>query len=402
MDLRLSDRQEALQKACAQFFASECTPALIRDMEHPLGGREEREDRAELRRRMWRAFVKLGAAAVTIAPEFGGKGWGQSEALTVAETAGRALYHSPYLDTLTAIDILQSVAASPAQQTLLAEIADGQSAVALAVREDGRANPSDLASLALECAAQPAGWTVRGAKRFVACAEDASHLLLIAPLADGPTLFLVALDRPGIALRRHDEIGRGALYAVSFDGLELTRDDLLGEVGAAAEAYGPALARARTRHAAYLVGLCQALLDITLHYVKNRQQFGRPIASFQALAFRLAGFAARIEAARLLAYYAAWQADQGQPIERIACELLAMTGELAQEFTADAMQMHGSYGLTEQADAQRYYRRAAADALLLGTPTQLRAEAAALLAEGGDLAQPELVQERGGSTVVAG
>jgi alkylation response protein AidB-like acyl-CoA dehydrogenase len=143
--------------------------------------------------------------------------------------------------------------------------------------------------------------------------------------------------------------------------------------------YQSALAHARIRHAAYLVGICRGLFAITHRYTEQRKQFGQSIATFQSIAFRLASFVTRIDAAYLLTHYAAWVADQNGESQRLACELLAVVSDLTLEWTADALQMHGSYGLTEHSEAQGYYRRAAVDALLLGTPAQLRAEAAAFL-----------------------
>lgn len=380
MDLRLSDKQQTLQKSFAQFFTEECSPRVVRQMEHAPGLRNDVSRNMDLQMQIWRRFVRLGSTRLTLPTELGGLGWGQSEAVIVAEQTGRALYQSPYLDTLTVADILQAVDATDGKRALLAQIAIMGKSIALAVREHGSDNPTDLSTLRFAVIEQAGGWIATGEKRFVSCAREVQYFLLGTVSPAGFALFLLPSDRPGITIRRHDEIGRGELYAVTFNAVSLAKADLVGSIDNAYVIYELAFARARIRHAAYLIGMCQELLDITLQYTKRRKQFGQPLATFQSIAFRLASFASQINAARFLMYNAAWSTDQKQDIRRVACELLALVSELIIEWTADAVQMHGSYGLSEQSEVQRYYRRAAVDALLLGTPTQLCAEAGSFLA----------------------
>jgi alkylation response protein AidB-like acyl-CoA dehydrogenase len=380
MDLRLSNRQQSLQQTFAHFFAAECAPNVVRQMEHTLGAGSPGSTDPARSAEIWNKLMRLGITRLTIPEQLGGAGWGQSEAIIVAEQLGRALYQSPYFDTLTASDILLAADATAAHQLLLTQIARGEQSMALAIHERGSVDQREPSPAAFAIIAQGDGWLGTGQKRFVSCARQVKDLLIIAAISGAPTLFLIPRDQPTITLRRHDEIGRGELYTVQFDAVPLSKANVVGMIGSGNLLYVPALARARVRHAAYLVGLCQALFDITLQYTKKRIQFGRPIATFQAIAFRLASFAARIDGARLLTHYAAWQTDQKQGSRGLACELLALVGELALEWAAEAIQMHGAYGLTEEAEVQRYYRRAAVDALLLGTPTQLRAEAAKLMA----------------------
>ncbi|MFD1048324.1 acyl-CoA dehydrogenase family protein, partial [Kibdelosporangium lantanae] len=240
--------------------------------------------------------------------------------------------------------------------------------VAIAVRERATAEPDQPGDVDVTSD------RVSAVRQFVPFAPDVAWILLVAPTR----LLLIPADHPNVSWRRHDEIGRGDLHEVTFRHVPLTDTvDLAGQNGAAV--WADSLVKARIRHAAYLLGLSQAALDETIAYARQRQQFGQPIGRFQALAFRLADATTRTEAARLLVFLAAWQADAEQDARLTSLEALSTTADLARHVTTEAIQLHGAIGMTEDHDAQLFYRRAAVDTLLLGRPTELRRRAAALL-----------------------
>jgi alkylation response protein AidB-like acyl-CoA dehydrogenase len=243
--------------------------------------------------------------------------------LDVAGTLGRALYRCPLLETATAAEL---IAAGGDPLALLPALTAG-TATAVAV--------TDL--------------------DFVPYAADADWLVV----GDD----LVPRDRT--RRRRRDDITRGDLYAVTVTGppaaaLRLT-----------AEARTAATTGARLRQAAYLCGMARGALDLTVDYTRRRRQFGQPVSRFQAPAFRLAALYARIEAVAALIARAQVAAD--------ATRALLLAADLARDAGAEAIQLHGAYGMTERADAQLFYRHAALEAIRLGTPTALRAELADVL-----------------------
>src|SRR5436190_1712860 len=132
--------------------------------------------------------------------------------------------------------------------------------------------------------------------------------------------------------------------------------------------------------AARLVGAAQRVFDLTLRYTGERSQFGQPLLRFQALNFRLAALLTRIDGARMLAYHAAWLIDQGQEFAHAALFAKAQAAEMYRETAAEAIQLHGGFGFTAEASPQLFYRRAAADAMLLGNTTTLRERIAGYLA----------------------
>jgi alkylation response protein AidB-like acyl-CoA dehydrogenase len=383
MDFRVSDELKMLKTTCARFFAARFPADAGRRAERGLGAGSGRDAGQGFDPALWKGFCDLGVLQLTLPEAVGGAGLGQGAAAVVAEEIGRALYQSPWADTVTAADIIVQAGPAGAGWALLEGIAAGACTIAMAVRERGQDDPAALSALGATATAAGDGFTISGRKLFVPFGETVDRFMVAAATPHGPTMFLVPRDRAGIQVRRGDDTGRSEFCSVEFAATPAGAADVVGAPGGAAGPYTGALARARVRHAAYLVGLCQGALDVTIKYTKEREQFGRAIASFQAISFRLAALAARIDAARHLAGRGAWLGDGNgdlRELRRIAAEALAMAGELARDVTAESMQMHGSFGFSEEAEPQRYYRRAAVDALLLGTPVQLRDEAMALLA----------------------
>lgn len=381
MDVRLSEDERMLESVFSRFFATKLPREVTRQMEHELGaGREADPDRA-FDRSLWQEFVRLGALQVTLPETVGGAGLGLGAAVVVAEQVGRSLFQSPYFDTLTAAELIVSAGEQGGQWDRLKEIASGETIVALAVRDHDGDDPASLRTLTAVAAPSSSdrGYRLDGRKRFVNFARHVSHFLVSAETPQGAALFLVPVTGPGITIRRLDDISRGEYCSVDFRETPARAGDVVGEAGGVQETYQAAMARARVRHAGYLAGLGQGAFEGALAYAKEREQFGKRIASFQAISFRLAAMCARLKALRLLAHHVAWRADQGQDIRRLAAEAAAMGGELVREVTAESMQIHGSFGFTEEADAQRYYRRAAVESQFLGTVSQLRDEAMALL-----------------------
>lgn len=380
MDIRLSDEQRMLQSACARLLTRVLGSSAARRAEYAQGADDGPPPGRDIRDAVWAGLREIGVLRITLAEAAGGEGLGQGSAIIVSEQMGRMLWQSPYPDTVTAADVIEQMGPDSPHRRLLPLIGSGTYTTALAVREDGAASPADLEAVRATVGPRGRGDRLRGSKRFVPFAREVDAFVVAARATDGPMLALVPRVRDGVDVRRHDEIGRGDLYTVTFRDAPMFPEDVIAPPDATGRAYAAALARARIRHAAYLVGLAQGAFDLTLKYTKERRQFGQAIAAFQSVAFRLAALVARIDAARLLTHYVAWRSDRGDDIRGPGAQVAALAADLARDVTAEALQLHGAFGFTEDAEPQRYYRRAVVDAMLLGTPSQLRAEAAALLA----------------------
>lgn len=339
----------------AEFFDEELTPMVRRMAYRPQRVTAATADNQAIRAMVWQALVGPDTMPAD------GTRLPQQELIAVAEQLGAVLCQGPLLDTLVAAELLRASARS-------ALLPRGAS-VALAVREDGAANPAEPANMVVDRNEE----VVDAHRSFVGFAADVDHLLLVGRTPAGVRLALTPRDHPTVSLHRHEDLGRGELYRVRFSGTPVTAWLSDGKH------WTDLLATARIRQAGYLVGMSQAALDLAVTYAKSRRQFGQPIGRFQWVAFRLSALTATIEAARTLARDAARDADRGVDPRFVAAQCLATAAKVAREVTTYALQVHGASGLREDNDAQLYFRRAAIEALWWGSPTQLRAEATPLL-----------------------
>jgi alkylation response protein AidB-like acyl-CoA dehydrogenase len=328
------------------------------------GGQPPEPADAEARAAVWATLTELGGLAPARFRDT------LDARVAAAELMGPALYQSPYLDTMIAADLLRDD-----HPGLVEQIAGGERTVALALRERGTDEP--VASPAPDLR----DGLLHGVRRFVSFAADVDDLLIGGPRG----YLLVPVRQSGVALRGHDDLGRGDLYEVAFTGAAV------GARGGTASTWAWALARGRLQHAAYLAALAGAALEAAVRRVKERSAFGRPLAKLQAPAFRLAAYAAEVHAVRTLVRSAA--AAEPADLALTAAQALFLAADLAVEVTGEAVHLHGAAGLTEEQDVSVFYRRAAVEATRLGSPTHLRLEASRMLAAAYDAAGPSTVEE---------
>ena len=320
VDLSLSDEQEQLVEAFRVFFAKECPPTVVRDAEE-AGGFD---------RSLWDAAAALGG------PTMGVDGAGLLDLELASERAGAALAPIPLVDSWVAARLLAAC---------------GDAGGAALERLGADAPP--VAVLALHSARNGVARLVpAGAVAEIVVGLDGDELVVVEAAADAPA-------------RAHD-LGRAALADRSLRGGTRT---VLTSGDEARSLHERAVDEWRVLTAGALVGLAGAALELGVEYAKQRQQFGVPIGSFQALAHRLADVATAYEGALLLAREAAWAADEGEPdataLARMAFLFAART---AQDTSAAALHVHGGYGFTLEYDVQLYLRRAKAWPLALGDP----------------------------------
>ncbi len=326
MDLSLTDEQEQLVEAFRVFFVKECPATVVRDAEAAGGFAPD----------LWRSVCAFGGPAMGVAVEQGGGGAALLDLELAAERAGAALAPVPLVDGWVAARLL--AASGVAGQGVLARLADEQPPVAV---------------LALHPASD-------GRVRLVPGGAVATAVLGL----DGDDLAVVEGEADGAA-RAHD-LGAAALGDRS---LRIGTRTVLARGDDAHVLHERAVDEWRVLTAGALVGLAGAALELGVEYANNRQQFGVPIGSFQALAHRLADVATAVEGAQLLVREAAWALDEDEP-DAIALARMAFlfAARAAQDTSAAALHVHGGYGFTLEYDVQLYLRRAKAWPLALGDP----------------------------------
>ncbi len=210
-------------------------------------------------------------------------------------------------------------------------------------------------------------WVIDGQKRFITNAGQAGLYILTARTGsndDGSaqiSAFIVPADSPGFAVGRLEEkmgLHASATGELQLDGVRVPAANLLGEEGAGFKSFLKVLDGGRISIAALALGLAQAALDAAVPYARTREQFGRPIGSFQGVAFMIADMATEIDAARALVYRAAWLKDQGRDYGLAAAEAKLFASEVSSRVTNAAIQVHGGYGYIEDYKVERFLRDA--------------------------------------------
>ncbi|MEU3911210.1 acyl-CoA dehydrogenase family protein [Streptomyces sp. NPDC029721] len=246
----------------------------------------------------------------------------------------------------------------------------GRLVAAFALSEPGAG--SDAAALALAAAPDGAGWRLEGAKCWISNAPEADFYTVFArtgevPGAKGITAFLVPADRPGLTGEALDMLSPHPIGSLSFDGVPVGREDVLGGPGQGFRVAMETLNLFRPSVGAFAVGMARAALDATLAHTAGRTAFGGVLADLQAVAHRVAEMATRTEAARLLVYAAAGAYDSGSPdVPRRAAMAKLLATETAQYVVDHAVQLHGAVALRRGHLLEHLYREVRAPRIYEG------------------------------------
>lgn len=337
-------------------------------------------------RALWARLAELGLLGLTVPPDHGGSGLGAAEVMVAAEALGHALVLEPWMSTAIIGTAALQLAGSEAQRAQwLPRIAEG--AVTIAWAPGSPAMPGALPNVETTAPAGAQGWLLEGAQALVMHGDSADRLLVSAKLADGSlALFLVAASSPGLsreAITLQD--GRRAAH-LRMEKVPVLAQDRLGMADAA-----PVIEHlcdiAVACVCAEAVGVLQEMLDLTVAYIKTRQQFGVPIGSFQALQHRAVDMLVQVDAARSMALYAAGMVMEPDALERRRAMAAAKVqiGRSARFVGQQAVQLHGGMGMSMETKVARCFLRSTAiEHQFGGTEAHLQ-----LLARLGGLISPQ-------------
>jgi len=233
---------------------------------------------------------------------------------------------------------------------------------------------SDAGSLRTTATPDGEGWTISGTKQFISTARFAGTLLVFARTdpdtssAKGVSAFI--LDADHIRVTGEEEklgLNSSVTNSIAIEGARVERDRLLHEEGKGFKVAMATLDGGRIGIGAQALGIAQAAYDAARSYALERKQFGKRIAEFQAIQWKLADMATEIDAARLLTYRAAWLKQQGRPHTEEGAKAKLFASEMARRQTGEAIQILGGYGYTKEFPVERYYRDAKITEIYEGT-----------------------------------
>jgi alkylation response protein AidB-like acyl-CoA dehydrogenase len=381
----LGDEQRMLRDAGADFFASDEEGRPLRDWR----GRAPGYDRAR-----WRKMAALGWTGLCLPEAYGGSGCGLAQAALLLEQCGRALAPEPLVGgaLLPAWALLHGDNEALRTRWLPA-LARGEQTLALAWQE--REHDQSLRPASLRATPRGDGFVLDGAKRFVAAAEGAGAFVVSALAPQGTVLLLVEAGQPGLTLGTLARVDGGFWGELQFKGVEAGAAQLVADAPRADAVLQRALDLARIAAAAELLGVMGRALDSSVQYIAVREQFGRPVGSFQALQHRAANLLIQVELTRAVVAQSAALADaQGTDAGRLsaaASQAKARASAAALEVTKGCIQLHGGIGYTDECAIGLYLKKAMVGAAWLGTAAWHRRRYNDLAPAGGDEAAPELV-----------
>lgn len=370
MDFNLNETQSMIQDGARRFFQDSLDTAKVREIEAKEDG---------FATEVWAQMTKLGWTGLALPEEFGGGNCGQVDLCVLAEEIGRAALSVPLAETLGfAATALQSVPQTALTRDLLGQIATSDTVITPALMEPNGRDERCRPEAKLEETAN--GGKATGSKVMVPFASSAK-VLLTSLISDQGETVLVAIDKdaPGLSLSRHKTLGGNPIFRVTFEDVDVPAKNVFARGDEAEKAISAGLDAATMLSVAEAVGTLEGMIAICADYTATREQFGKKIGSFQAVAHPIANMRIDTDACRLLIAEAAWMLDQGQDATLEISETKVFANEAVVSMVHAAHAVHGAIGYTMEYDLQLFTRRARAFCLSYGdTDTQVERAAAAL------------------------
>ena len=359
MDFDLSPEHNLLRDTLRDYLRKEVAPVVD---EH------ERERRFPIE--IVRKLGEMGWLGIPIPEDEGGAGLDTLAYAIAIEEIGRvwgSLGLIVAAHTSLGCGPLHLAGSNEQKQRYLVPMASGEVIGAYGLTESGAGSDAGGTRTTARLDETDGCWVLDGGKRFITNAGQAGTYIITA--RTGATdkgeaeisAFIVPADTPGFSVGRLEEkmgLHASATGELLFDGAKIPKDNLLGPQGDGFRTFLKILDGGRISIGALALGLAQAALDAAVPYAQQREQFGRPIGSFQGVAFMIADMATEIEAARQMVYRAAWLKDQGRDYGLAAAEAKLFASEVSSRATNNAIQVHGGYGYIEEYKVERYLRDA--------------------------------------------
>ena len=313
-----------------------------------------------------RELGRMGYLCIQLPEQYGGSGADATMLVIAAEEmayASSGIDASLLVHSIIAVNPIFRFGSAEQREQYLPRAASGRAVAAIAMTEPDAG--SDVASIRTSARRDGDGYVINGTKMFITNGTIADFVVVAARTGEpghrGISLFIVDAGTPGFrATRRLEKLGWRASDTAElvFDDCTVPAESLIGEEGRGFYYLMENLNLERIVMAADCLGLARAAIDQAKSYALERRQFGRAIASFQEIRFMIVDMEARLRAAELLTYDAAWKLQMGGDCTMEASMARYVAGEMVNRVTGDAIQIHGGYGFMMESDVQRFYRDA--------------------------------------------
>ncbi len=353
MDFSLGVEQKLIQKSIREFVIKECPKDKVREL---------KEDKAGFDPKMWKKLVKLGYLGLIFPEEYGGTEGDFLDLLIFMEEIGRNITPCPFFTTVALCGIpIVKFGTNEQKKTILPKIIEKGHIWTLAQTEKKANNCSSEIELTADVSGDD--YILNGTKLFVPFANSAKQILVIARTEKekednyGITLFMVDAKTKGINIEVMPTAAKDCRCEVIFKDVKVPKKNILGTKDKGWEIVDYIFQQASVLKAAEMSGGCQAIFDIIVNYTKERKQFKRSIASFQAIQHRLVDFMGKIEGLKFLVRKAAWQISIGSSSKRLNSMAKASANKIYHNLCYHSIVLHGAIGWTEEMDIGLYHLR---------------------------------------------
>jgi alkylation response protein AidB-like acyl-CoA dehydrogenase len=363
MDFTFTEDQETIAKLARDLFERRATPDRLTELESG----DVRYDAA-----LWQELAAADLLGTALPESLGGSsgpGGGFVELGVLLAELGWSVAPVPAYATLVlGADPIARFGSPEQQQRFLPGVIAGSRILSAGLQEPGRSDPTRPTT---EARRDGPTWRLDGAKELVPAAQLADTVLIPATTDDGDVgLFLLATDVHGVDVRPVTTTNREPHADVFLDGATVSAEDRIGETDAGGQLIGSLYTRALVGLCAIQLGVADRALRIAADYTSGREQFGRPIGSFQAVQQRLADAFIDVEAIRWTTWHAAWLIAEGRPAARAARIAKFWAAEAGARIAAATQQVHGGIGIDTTYPLHRYFLWAKHNELTLGSATQ--------------------------------
>jgi alkylation response protein AidB-like acyl-CoA dehydrogenase len=359
MNYDLNEEQNILKEAAHRFLSEECPSEYVRAMvEDPKGYTQE----------LWNKMANMGWMGLMIPEEYEGSGMDFLHLAVLLTEMGYFCLPGPFFSTVVLAGLALMEAGSDDQKrAILPELAAGKRIMTLAwVEENGTYLPEGIK---ISAELNKDNYVLSGTKLFVPDAHVADTIICAAKTGKGAkaiSLFLVDAKSPGVSINLLSTMAGDKQCEVIFDKVKVPKGNLLGKPGKGWEALKRVLLMAAVGKSAEMSGGAQRVMEMTVTYVKDREQFGRPVGSFQAIQFYCADMFTFADTIQFMTNQAAWRIGAGLSFEKEASMCKAWVSDSYRKLVALGHQSIGGMGFMEEFDLQLYFKRAKAAELMFG------------------------------------
>jgi alkylation response protein AidB-like acyl-CoA dehydrogenase len=348
LDFGLTETQELIRNSAREFLADRSDTSVARAVA---------SGDSEALASLWKDVIELGWPALTISEEHGGAGLTFGDLAVLLEELGASLAPTPLVESALTSRIIERFAPESLKSELLPQAASGDVLITPAIIEkDVSWDATDATAAATRTAN---GLVVTGEKRFVAFADQATHALTLVRTDDGePALVVIPIWKSGeVEQTPLDHVSGVPVSSITFNEIEVPEANIVATGDEAIKATEELVAAGGVARAAQMAGLGRAVVDATVEYTANREQFGQAVGSFQAVQHHLAEMAIASKQVNHLVHSAAWSFSQDGYSKTRAAQAKIAASEKISALCWTAHQCHGAIGFTWEHDLHLYTRR---------------------------------------------